>query len=140
MRHNLHPISLDFCAQTQKMNSVEANVCLTLNQVANSSWMVLLVRLDPHHKRHTQCTVVKQMKKDNKHQIVTGSRTIIEDVLIWSNGVSYSLIMFECVCKVFIRYRVLFKVKKSAFLLIDSSMPDEILWLQGIQQPGLNMV
>ena len=43
---------------------------------------------------YTACTVVEQMIKDNKHQIMTGYRTIIEDIVIWSNCVFLSLLMF----------------------------------------------
>ena len=61
---------------------------------------------------YTACTVIKQRTKDRRHQIITGSRTIIDDVLLWSNSVSSILLMFECGCKVFMKYHVSFKVKK----------------------------
>lgn len=61
---------------------------------------------------YTACTIVKQRTKDKKHHIITGSRTIINDVLLWSNYQSTTLPMFECVCKVFMKYIVSFKVAK----------------------------
>ena len=61
---------------------------------------------------YTDCTVVKQTTKDTEHQIVTGLRTIIDDILLWSNILSTALLMFECVCKVFVKYRVSIKLKK----------------------------
>ena len=64
----------------------------------------------PPSEMYTDCAVVNQLTKDKKHQIVTGSRTIIDNILLWLNCLSTSLLMFECVCKVFMKYRVTFKL------------------------------
>lgn len=61
---------------------------------------------------YTASKVVKQNTKDKKHQIVTSSRTVIDDILLWLNALSMALLMFECVCKVFVKYRISFKIKK----------------------------
>ena len=46
----------------------------------------------------------------------TGSKGIIDDILIWSTNQSLVLIYFECVCKVFQKYRVSFRLDKCEFL------------------------
>ena len=60
----------------------------------------------------TACTMVKQRTKDGKHQIVTGSRTVIDDILLCANCILTALLMFECMSKIFVKYRVSFKIKK----------------------------
>ncbi|MGH7954887.1 MAG: reverse transcriptase family protein, partial [Gloeomargaritales cyanobacterium] len=46
---------------------------------------------------------------------VYGSRVIIDDILLWSNGVAKLLRYFECVCKIFRRYRCSFRLDKCDF-------------------------
>ena len=50
-------------------------------------------------KTCTACTIVKQRTKDKQHQIITGARKILDDVLLWLNCQSTII-------------RVSFKVKK----------------------------
>ena len=45
-----------------------------------------------------------------------GSRTIIDDILLWSTSLDTLLAYFECVCSVFMKYRVTFQLKKCEFL------------------------
>ena len=40
-----------------------------------------------------------------------GSRTIIDDVLIWSSYLRLTILFFRCVCMIFQKYRVSFKLK-----------------------------
>ena len=50
---------------------------------------------------------------DNSHQ---GSRIIIDDILLWATILTALLQLFECVCDVFMKYRVTFRLKKCEFL------------------------
>ena len=45
-----------------------------------------------------------------------GSNTIIDDILLWSMSLDTLLAYFECVCSVFMKYRVTFQLKKCEFL------------------------
>ena len=48
--------------------------------------------------------------------VQTGSKGIIDDILIWSTALPLVLTYFECVCKVFQKYRVSFRLDKCEFL------------------------
>ena len=48
-------------------------------------------------------------------EIVTGSCNIIDDILLWSNNMPTLLLMYECICKVYMKYRVSLKIKKCSF-------------------------
>ena len=45
-----------------------------------------------------------------------GSRIIIDDILLWATILKALLNLFECVCDVFMKYRVTFQLKKCEFL------------------------
>ncbi len=45
-----------------------------------------------------------------------GSRSIIDDILIWCSHLYLTILYFRCVCMVFQKYRVSFKLKKCEFL------------------------
>jgi hypothetical protein len=45
-----------------------------------------------------------------------GSRIIIDDILLWATILAALLRLFECVCDVFMKYRVTFQLKKCEFL------------------------
>ena len=61
---------------------------------------------------YTASTTVRHSTKSGDHTIVTGSRTIIDDILSWSTSQSTLLLLFECICIVFQKYRVSLKIKK----------------------------
>ena len=45
-----------------------------------------------------------------------GSRVIIDDVLPWSSNLPPILLMFGCICIIFRKYRVSFRLDKCEFL------------------------
>ena len=45
-----------------------------------------------------------------------GSRVIIDDILLWASNLQVVLVYFECVCEVFQKYRVSFRLDKCDFL------------------------
>jgi len=45
-----------------------------------------------------------------------GSRVIIDDILLWASNLQIVLLYFECVCEVFQKYRVSFRLDKCNFL------------------------
>ena len=45
-----------------------------------------------------------------------GSRVIIDDILLWASNLQIVLLYFECVCEVFQKYRVSFRLDKCDFL------------------------
>ncbi len=45
-----------------------------------------------------------------------GSRAIIDDILLWTSNLCLTIVYFRCVCMVFQKYRVSFKLKKCEFL------------------------
>lgn len=51
-----------------------------------------------------------------KKKLCYGSRTIIDDIFIWTSNLRLTLVFFRCVCEVFKKYRVSFKLKKCEFL------------------------
>jgi hypothetical protein len=50
---------------------------------------------------------------DHSHR---GSRVIIDDILLWSTVIDTLLNYFQCVCDVFLKYRVTFQLKKCEFI------------------------
>ena len=44
--------------------------------------------------------------------LVTGSRAIIDDTLLWCLIKAFVIIYFRCVCQIFQKYRVSFKLSK----------------------------
>ena len=53
---------------------------------------------------YTTTTTVRQRIISSNDVIVSGSRTIIDDVLMWSNASATLLLLFECVNQVFLKY------------------------------------
>ena len=49
-------------------------------------------------------------------QIISGSRSIIDDIMLWCCHEELVILYFECVCMVFQKYRVSFKLSKCEFL------------------------
>ena len=47
---------------------------------------------------------------------VAGSRSIVDDILLWCSDKDLVVEYFECVCRVFQKYRVSFKLSKCKFL------------------------
>ena len=52
----------------------------------------------------------------NNVTLVWGSKTIIDDILLWCSEKDIALILFTCVCEVFQKYRVSFRMDKCEFL------------------------
>ena len=52
----------------------------------------------------------------NQTNIVSGSRTIIDEILLFSSNINAILIYLECVCKIFLKYQVRFRLDKCDFL------------------------
>ena len=51
-----------------------------------------------------------------RKQIVAGIRIIIDEVLLWCSNVDALFIHFECICKIFRKYEVSFRLNKCNFL------------------------
>ena len=49
-------------------------------------------------------------------ELHSGTKSIIGDILIWSSNLPAILIYFECVCKVFQKYKVSLRLDKCRFL------------------------
>ena len=52
----------------------------------------------------------------DKTKLVSGSRNITDDILLFCSNLDSILIYLECVCKVFLKYRVSFRPDKCDFL------------------------
>ena len=52
----------------------------------------------------------------------SGAKLIIDDVLIWCSNISFILLYFECVCRVFQKYRVIFGRISAIFYSTESNM------------------
>ena len=46
----------------------------------------------------------------------SGTKSVIDDILLWSNNIQAILIYLECICRVFQKYRVSFRLDKCEFL------------------------
>ena len=55
----------------------------------------------PPSKTYTASTTVRHRTTEGGHTIVTGLRTIIDDIISWSTAQSTLLLLFECICIVF---------------------------------------
>lgn len=51
-----------------------------------------------------------------REKLFYGSRSIIDDILVWTSHLRLTILYFRCVCMVFEKYRVSFKLKKCEFL------------------------
>ena len=60
----------------------------------------------------TATTTIRQHTFSGDHVIVTWSRKIIDEWLLWSNYVSILLLLFEYILKVLVKYRVSLNVYK----------------------------
>ena len=61
---------------------------------------------------YTATTTVRQRNTSSNNVTVSGSRTIIDDVLMWYNVSTTLLLLFECVNQVFLKYRMSIKIAK----------------------------
>ena len=52
----------------------------------------------------------------NKTKLVSGGRTIIDDILLFCSNFDAVLVYLECVCKVFLKYLVNFRLYKCDYL------------------------
>lgn len=52
----------------------------------------------------------------NGKLLIIGSKVIIDDILSYSNNIDFLLIYVDCICAVFIKFRVSFQLKKCDFL------------------------
>ena len=52
----------------------------------------------------------------NNTKLVSGSRTIIDDILLFCSNLDAILICLECVCNFFLKYQVIFRLNKYDFL------------------------
>ena len=66
----------------------------------------------PPSKTYTASKTVRHRTKEGGHIIVTGSRTIIDDILSWSTAQSTLLLLFKFICIIFRKYCVSLKIKK----------------------------
>ena len=52
----------------------------------------------------------------SEKKLVFGTKIIIGDILLWYSNVDALLIYFECICRIFRRYRVSFRLDKCDFM------------------------
>ena len=52
-----------------------------------------------------------------KQKLYSGTKSIINDILIWSSNITAILTYFECVCWIFQKYRVSCRLDNYYFLL-----------------------
>ena len=61
------------------------------------------------------------IKNGNIHlgptKLYCGTKLIIDDVLIWCSNIACIIVYFQCVCKVFKKFRVSFRQDKCQFFL-----------------------
>ena len=50
-------------------------------------------------------------------KLYSGTKSIIDDILIWSSIIATVLVYFECVCSMFLKYCVSFRQDKCHFLI-----------------------
>ena len=60
-------------------------------------------------------TVDEKIIHIGTNRLYYGTRSIIDDILIWSSNLRLTILYFRCVCMVFQKYRVSFKLKKCEF-------------------------
>lgn len=58
----------------------------------------------PPSDTHTSAIITHQRTLDSALYLITGSRIIIDDILLWGNSQSTVLLMFECMCRVLMKY------------------------------------
>ena len=65
----------------------------------------------------TKSQSLRQTKfTSNKTNLVSGSRTIIDEIILFCGNLDAILIELECVCKYFLKYRFSFRLDRCDFL------------------------
>ena len=62
------------------------------------------------------CNTIRQKMKNSSDVHVTGSAVIIDDLLLWGTSKSLLFLLFECYCRIYLKYRTTLKLKKCDFL------------------------
>ena len=80
--------------------------------------MLFVQRLEslPHVDNKPIQIITSSVITVGSENLIFGSQAIIDDILLWCSVKSLLLLYFECVCKVFVKYRVSFKLPKCCFL------------------------
>ena len=79
-------------------------------------FLEFLQRLDVLDDADVVVTATTQEIFIGQAKIMSGSRTIIDDILLWCSNIPAILLYFECVCKIFQKHRVSFHLDKCNFL------------------------
>ena len=82
-------------------------------------WDILFILKTSKINTHNLLPITLTAKDDimiGNKKIIWGSKTIIDDILIWCEYEDFSIMLFTCVCKVFEKYRVSFRLDKFEFL------------------------
>ena len=78
-------------------------------------FIIRVVALKRHDDALITLTAANEIMIGNK-LLVSGSKTIIDDILLWCACKRLVMVYFECVCEVLSKYRVSFRLDKCEFL------------------------
>ena len=78
-------------------------------------FIIRVVALKRHDDALITLTAANEIMIGNK-LLVSGSKTIIDDILLWCACKKLVMVYFECVCEVFKKYSVIFRIDRCEFL------------------------
>ena len=81
-------------------------------------FILTILKINTHNSLPITLTANNDIMIGN-NKLIWGSKTIIDDILLWYEYKDFSMILFTCVCKVFEKYRISFRLDKCEFLKIQ---------------------
>jgi hypothetical protein len=84
-------------------------------------------------------TIHQQMSSSSMHHL-TGSRVIIDDIMLRSTSISLLMLLLECYLRIYLKYRITLNLKKCNFFKKGSNLLDMISCPWEILRPSQNMI
>ena len=81
-------------------------------------FVIRILALKLHESKVVSQTTAQEIQIDGK-SLAYGSKTIIDDILLWCDDKTLILLYFRCVCEVFLKYRVSLRLDKCDFLKLS---------------------
>ena len=102
---------------TMKDFETEWDNLFIIRITARKTYNNLIIRVDTN-----QDVIIGEVK------LVWGSKTIIDDILLWCDKKDLTLLLFTCMCEVFQKYRVSFLLDNANFQKNEWNMWDMIFY------------
>ena len=114
------PDDLKYCFNVMPFGPTNAPAFYTaMMKNFKDEWDILFIITVMKLKTHNALPISLTANNDiiiGGKKLIWGSKTIIDDILLWCAIKKFGIILFESVCRVFKKYRVSFRLDKCEFL------------------------